>query len=292
MIKFWLYIALLFFSFSLVGQEENKKNKVWKSEKEFLQYKKKDKYNGPIDWGGSYPSELEKDEYDYSDYVTTSSSGSRRLNYNPQQIKKDRQKRGFDRGGGGGGLQFDPTVERPDPIEVPDIDPIDIDTPDIDLPDVDLSFSQSLWRVLLFILLFAVLFILAYLIIKNLKPADKKIVVVVEDDWNPEVITKSELELRLDEAIEQENYRECIRIYYTFILKELIRKSWIKWKKEKTNHHYVIEMSKQNSALSFNECVRIYDLVWYGEYYIDNDIYGLLKPSLNDYYQSLNPPSE
>jgi len=292
LIKFCLYIALFLFSFNLTGQVEDKKEKVWKSEKEYLQYKKKDKYNGPDDWGGSYPTEIEKDEYN-DDYVSTSSGGNRRLNYNPQQIKRDREKRnGFDRGGGNGGLPFDPTVERPDPLEIPDIDPIDIDTPDIDLPDVDLTFSQSLWRVLLFILLFAVIFVVAYLIIKNHKPADKKVLIEVEDEWNPEVITKTELELRLEEAMEKEDYRECIRIYFTFILKELIRKSWIHWKKEKTNHHYVLEMSKQKSALSFNECVRIYDLVWYGEYNIDSDIYELLKPSLNDYYQSLNPVNE
>ena len=66
----------------------------------------------------------------------------------------------------------------------------------------------------------------------------------------------------------------------------------INWKKQKTNHHYIIEMSKQESALQFNECVRIYDLVWYGEYNIDNDIYELLKPSLEDYYKSLNPVNE
>lgn len=114
----------------------------------------------------------------------------------------------------------------------------------------------------------------------------------VENDWNPEVISKTELELRLEEAVEREDYRECVRIYFTFILKELIRKGWINWKKEKTNYHYVLEMHKRENAAHFNECVRIYDLVWYGDYNIDQDIFGLLQPSFENYYKSLDPVNE
>lgn len=291
--KLFLYIASLLFSLSLFGQTVNDKEQVWKSEKDFLEYKKKNKYEGPDDWYGSYPADMEEEADDY--VSTNSGNSSKKLNYNPQQIQRDREKRngGYTQGGNGGDLLFDPEVERPDPIEIPDIDPIDIDTPDIDLPDIDLpTIPESVWKVLLFILIFAVVFMIAYLIIKNKKPIDKKVIIDVDDEWNPEVITKTELELRLEAAINKEDYRECIRIYFTFILKELIRKSWIKWKKEKTNHHYVLEMSKQESALSFNECVRIYDLVWYGDYNIDNDIYELLKPTLENYYQSLDPLNE
>ena len=293
--KLLLHITILLISFSLFGQD--KKENVWKSEKDYLEYRKKDKYKGPDDWSGSYPSDLIEEDY----VSTNSGSSSGGLKYNPQQIQQDRKKRlgGFDRGGGEGDVQFDPTVERPDPIEIPDIDPPDIDGPDIDLPDINLpTISQSVWKVLLFILVFAVVFTLAYLIIKNRKPSDKKVIIDVDDEWNPEVISKTELELRLEAAIEKEDYRECIRIYFTFILKELIRKSWINWKKEKTNHHYFIELSSSSTkqgdtnAMSFGECIRIYDLVWYGDYKIDRDIYELLKPTLENYYQSLEPVNE
>ena len=293
-----LYIVVFLFAFS--GNSQNKKKQLWKSEKEKLEYRKKAKYNGPEDWSGAYPSDIEDE-----DYVSTNSGGSshsgssgsnssRNLRYNPQQIQRDRKRLdGFDRGGGSGGVEFDPTVERPDPIELPDIDPIDIDPIDVDLPDIDMpSIPMSFWKGVLFVLIFVAVFVVVYLIIKNKKPSDKKVIVDIEDDWNPEVISKTELELRLDAAIEKEDYRECIRIYFTFILKELIRKSWIQWKKQKTNHHYVIEMQRRSNAMSFNECVRIYDIVWYGDYNIDNDIYELLKPTLEEYYQSLEPINE
>jgi len=293
--KYLLHIAFIICSFSLLGQNKplTEKEKLWQSEKDYLKYQKNSKYDGPEDWYGGYPANMENE-----DYVSTNSGGgnsSKNLNYNPQQIQDDRdEKNGTS--GSGGNLQFDPTVERPDPLEIPEIDinPLDIDAPDIDLnlPDWDLSISQSFWKMLLFILIFAAVFIVAYLIIKNRKPGEKKIIVDVEDEWNPEVISKTELELRLEQAIHAENYRECIRIYFTFILKELIRKNWILWKKDKTNHHYVMEMGKRANALQFNECVRVYDLVWYGDYQIDKDIYELLKPTLESYYKSLDPVHE
>lgn len=276
---------MLFVSASFSQKE---KEKTWKREKDFLEYRKSDKYKGPDDWYGNNPADMKNEDYVSTNSNSGSSSYNPGIQYSPQQIQKDRKKRyqGFDRGGGNGTLPFDPEIEEPDPLELPDIDAPD--APDIDLPDVDVpTISPGVWKAILFILIFAILFIIAYLILKNRKPVNKKLIVDVEDEWNPEVVTKTELELRLEEAIGREEYRECVRIYFTFILKELIAKSWIYWRKEKTNYDYAREMRKQSGAASFNACIRIYDLVWYGEYYIDLEIYELIKPTLEDYYKSL-----
>jgi hypothetical protein len=291
LIKGILNIVVLVVPFLVSAQ--GKKEATWKKEKDLLEYKKTDKYEGPEDWYGSYPADMKTEE----DVSSNSSNGGSNQNYQgiqytPQQIQKDRQKRnrGFNRGGGKGTVPYDPKVKDPDPIEIPDVD-----APDVDLPDVDLdapTISPGFWKVLLFILIAATLLIVAYLIIKNKKAPNKKVVIDVEDDWNPEVISKTELELRLEAAMLDENYRECVRIYFTFILKELIRKSWISWKREKTNYHYVLEMHKRENASHFNECVRVYDIVWYGDYKIDKEIFELLQPTFENYYKSLDPVNE
>lgn len=284
LIKFLFYIVLFILPFGVLSQDE--KVKTWKTEREYLKYEKSKKYEGPDSWYGSEPSSIKsKDPYSGGSNSSYGSGGG--IRYSPQQIQKDRNRkyRGFDRGGGNGTLKFDPKVEEPDPIDIPDVD-----APDIDLPDIDIdppSFSAGFWKVLLFILIFAAVLTLIYLIFKNKKPANKKIIVNVENNWNPEIITKTELELKLQEAIEKGDYREGVRIYFTFILKELIKKGWIIWKKEKTNHHYVMEMGKRPNALVFLSCVRIYDLVWYGDYQIDEEIFEMLKPELETYYKSL-----
>lgn len=272
---------------------QDKKEKVWKNEKEYLEYQKKAKYEGPEDWYGSYPADM-KSEENASGYGGGNNGGQYNpgIQYTPQQIQKDRQKRyrGFDRGGGNGTLKRDPTIDGPEPIEIPDVD-----APDIDLPNVDLdapSIPVGFWKILLFILLGALILWIAYHLIKNKKAPNTKVVIDVENDWNPEVISKTELELRLEAAMLDEDYRECVRIYFTFILKELIRKSWISWKKEKTNYHYVLEMHKRENAAHFNECVRVYDIVWYGDYKIDREIFELLQPTFENYYKSLDPVNE
>ncbi len=289
-IKFLHSILFILSCFLLQAQDQDK---VWEKEKELLKYEKKDKYEGPNDWYGSYPSDM-KDQNPYGGGNSGGTYGGGRIQYNPQQLQRDRDKRynGFERGGGDGTLPYDPAVKRPDPIVVPDVDAPDIDVP---TPDIDIdppTIPAIVWKILLFIIIFAALVYIAYIIVKNRRPSDKKVLVDVEDDWNPEVITKTELELKLEEAAMRGDYRECVRIYFTFILKELITKGWIRWKKEKTNHDYVLELAGKPESFGFIQAVRIYDLVWYGEYQIDEEVYELLRPELENYYKSLDPKDE
>lgn len=292
--KWIFYIGLFLFPIAVSAQSESddKKTTTWKSEKDYLDYRKKEGYNGPDNWYGSPPAEMDDDDDAPFNGGTNGGSG-RGLNYSPQQIQRDRQERyqGFDRGGGSGTVQYDPDVAPPKPLKLPDVDAPDVSTPDIDFDAPNIA-NSGIWKILLFILIGAVVLYVAYLIFKNAKPPNKKIIVDVENDWNPEVISKTELELRLEAAMKSGNYRECVRIYFTFILKELIRKSWVRWKKDKTNHHYLLEMRKRPERHSFIECVRIYDLVWYGKYEIDKEVFDTLRPTLENYYQSLDPVNE
>lgn len=280
--KWWLHIVLVLPFLGFAQKEQD----LWQQEKDYLEYRKTKGYNGPDNWYSDAPASMQEENYN------SSSGTGQGLQYIPQQIQQDREDRlqGFDRGGGGGTLPFDPEMERPERIAPPDIDPPDIDAPDVDIDPP--SVSSGFWNFLFWLLLAVILFVIVYLIVRNRKPPNKKLVVEVENDWNPEVISKTELELRLEAAMEREDYRECVRIYFTFILKELIRKNWIHWKKEKTNYHYVLEMSRKEGAHRFNECVRVYDLVWYGEYFIDREMYELLQPGLESYYKSLDPKDE
>ncbi len=284
MSKYGLIILLVFVTLNLAAQDAKKD--TWTKEKDYLKYERKRDYKGPDDWYGGSPASMKKLDDNYA----PSNQGSQGIQYNPQQIVQDREKK-YSKGGGSGQLEVDPEMKKPDPITLPEIDPPDIDGPD--LPDVDLpTIPVDFWKILLFIIIFAAVIILVYLWLKNRRPSGRSVLRDVDNDWNPEVITKTELELRLEEALSKEDYREGIRIYFTFILKELIRKNWIHWKKDKTNHHYVLEMSSRPKADVFRECVRIYDLVWYGEYEISKRVYESLQPTLLNYYRSLENSNE
>jgi len=304
------------------SKEEKKdpREETWKKEKELLKYKKKPGYRGPDDWYSDDPSDIRDNQYVDDEelqrrmYGGSSSygsgggsnsggsygSGRGTMRYQPQQIQRQRRKvlRGFNKGGSGN-LKEDPEIDRPDRNNAkPRVRPrrrssgSNSSSSSSSTSSSRGSSGSGFWRVLLIILAAAAGVLLIYFLLKNKKPQDTKVIVDVEDEWNPEVVTKTELELKLEAAMEREDFRECVRIYFTFILKELIKKGWIRWKKEKTNHHYVMEMGGRDGSIGFMECVRIYDLVWYGEYQIDRDIFEMLQPTLLNYYKSLDPTDE
>lgn len=298
-----LYIALVcLFVFangwsqeSAPSKDQDPKSKTWEKEKKNLQYKRTDGYNGPQDWMSSDPSDIKDRRLISTERVRRRmygrSGGS--VRYQPQQVQRSRQKdySGFDRGGGRGTLKYDPTVKRPEPISKPK----NLPNPDMDMPETDASLpstSAGFWKGIFIIILIAMVMTIIYFIVRNKKPKDEKVIIDVEEAWNPEIISKTELELKLEAAMEREDYRECVRIYFTFILKELIKKGWIRWKKEKTNHHYVMEIGGRPGSFQFMECVRIYDLIWYGEYEIDREIFEMLQPTLLSYYKSLDPSDD
>ncbi len=110
--------------------------------------------------------------------------------------------------------------------------------------------------------------------------------------WNPEVVTQSDLEGRLSKALKKEKYREAVRIYFTLILKELIRLNQIKWAREKTNHAYLNVLKNKDLQREFAASIHIFDVVWYGEYEIDQEKFTEVGPKLTGFLtklRALNP---
>jgi hypothetical protein len=266
-------ILLLFVSSLLFGQNPEQEKRYEKTAKGY-KYVKDKRYKGPSDWNGASPA-------------TMSEKNTPQFNQEPHNGLEDRidQTRNRKNAGNGGALQKDPKTQKGEPIQLPDIDPPDIDAPD--LPDIDPpTFSETFWKTLLIVFIVLVVILLLYLLIRNYQPKAQRIEAEFEEhEWNPEVITKTELELKLEDALTRENYRECVRIYFTFILKELIRNRFIHWKKEKTNFEYQLEMNGKPHAYLFNESVRIYDLIWYGEYELSRDEFAQIEPILKSTHQ-------
>lgn len=263
------------------GKSDGKLRKKWKEINENHGFRKADDYKGPDSDPYITPSEIDEDEY-----ISPGISSSRHTPYNgiPYSSQRQQQARNPRGPGGSGSIDEDPEITRPEDIHIPEVDAPDIDAPDLDVPDTGGNF----WTVLLIILGILVVALIVYYIIKNREPGNATIPFEpLEEDLNPATITKTELELRLEEAIARGDYRECVRIYFLFVMKDLIDRRWVFWKKEKTNIHYLIEMTGRPGAKEFEEVVNIYDLVWYGDYMIDAEAYKAMEPKLDRSYKHI-----
>lgn len=283
LIKWFLHIALVVFPLVLTAQKKEKESgtrEKWIQLREENGYKQSEKYKGPESDNYQSPSSINESSstgYGTSNGTTKPYQGSP---YSPQDLEQG--KSGTDGDGGTGSIKEDPNIEPSQPVDVPDFDMPK--GPNLNGPDI----SGDFWRWLGIIVLIIALAILIYYMIKNRSPRVKTIPFeALVEDLNPAEITKTELELRLEEATNAGNYKECVRIYFLFAMKELIHRKWIFWKKEKTNMHYIIEVQGRPGAREFEQIVSIYDLVWYGDYTIDAKSYSVIEPKLKTAFQQI-----
>ncbi len=93
-----------------------------------------------------------------------------------------------------------------------------------------------------------------------------------------ENIHESNLDAYLRRALDQEEYALALRLYYLSILKELSIRKKIRWRREKTNRHYILEMKETPLSEAFEEVTRIFERAWYGSRGLGRSEYKALEP--------------
>lgn len=134
--------------------------------------------------------------------------------------------------------------------------------------------------------------LLAFLILKMIKagnlfaPKSRKITL------NTDVLNLDELEANLEtadidphlqKAIDNKNFTLAIRLYYLSILKELTLSNLIRWKKDKTNQHYLFELREQTHFDPFKQTTLIFERVWYGNSVFDESAFNSVQPVFKDF---------
>jgi len=283
------YLFLLI-ACSLTAQQDAKPSPKagWQEYQRDYKYVRQKKYTGPA--GSEYlsPPSMQEDVDEYDSYEGYSGG----ISYSPKDIRKARaEKRGET---GAGSKPIDPDIQRPEPGEASAPEP----APSTAQPQPDEQvqvpfFSGTLLTILGVLLLLTLLGIIVYQLAKKQHTSNRRVSSDFSpEDWNPALIPKTELELRLEEALLRGDYRACVRIYFTFILKELIRLNHIKWRKELTNYDYWLQLQNRSGAAAFAESMRIYELVWYGDYEITEADFQEVAPHLEQHYQQLTNAHE
>jgi hypothetical protein len=92
----------------------------------------------------------------------------------------------------------------------------------------------------------------------------------------------------LNKAVEAIDYKTAVRILYLSIIQKLNELKWIRWKKDKTNNDFLLEMSSQSTFRTFRNLTLSYEIVWYGEAPIGNAEFEIIKKEFDTYKNSLN----
>ena len=242
------------------GQQEDAFEQRWQEMNKGIQYKKSSRPQGP-----------EKDYISPQQFNESQNVEERKIDTRPdnEDIIYSREKRFKD--GTDKGVKKHIKNEEGKSIEdltTPDTDAPKIDRPDWDGPDWDPGDGAVFKYIFIIIAILLVVFLIYHFFFKNAGKSDKEIEVFVydkADNINPETIQKSQLEKDLDKAIEAEDYRVAIRIYYILLLKALIERNLIKWAKRKTNTHYLAEMTTHEEFEKFNKAMNMYEWSWYGK---------------------------
>ena len=139
------------------------------------------------------------------------------------------------------------------------------------------------------------LILIIYYIVKNSSNAnDAKLnnEIIINGDNLEEYLIEADLNVLLEEAVSNENYKLAIRIYFLMIIKDLNSSKRIIWQMDKTNRDYLTEMSIFDDYLMFRKVTHLFEYVWYSDFLIDHVQFGNLKPIFIEYLYRLNKVSD
>jgi len=146
-------------------------------------------------------------------------------------------------------------------------------------------FDTSGFEIFAIILLIAIAIYLLILFLKN-RPKNPSVkadnladaLMNAEDD-----IDKSDLRYLLQLALDQNNLKAALRIYYLLIIKELNKNNLIQYKKDKTNYNYVLEMIGQPELEDFKKLTFTYEYHWYGDNELNHQRFNLISPAIEKF---------
>ncbi|MBB1149635.1 MULTISPECIES: hypothetical protein [unclassified Myroides] len=101
------------------------------------------------------------------------------------------------------------------------------------------------------------------------------------EDLSTEDFKSTDFEQLITDAIQQEQYRLAIRLYYLWLLQRLQVQEKITWAPEKTNADYMYELKDSHDKSQFSYLSYLYNTIWYGEYEINEEEFYKAKKSFD-----------
>jgi hypothetical protein len=109
------------------------------------------------------------------------------------------------------------------------------------------------------------------------------------DEELPQDIFAINYQREIDNAVSQGNYRLAIRLHFLRLLKNLSDKGIIRYKQDRTNLDYLIQLNESSYFKSFFRLTRHYEYSWYGHFEVDKPAYDLIRSEFETLENQLQP---
>lgn len=148
-------------------------------------------------------------------------------------------------------------------------------------------FSMKPWfQTLLWVIIVAgfTVFLVIYLGSSNIGLFRKKIRSTghTEEDQISEDIFAINYQKEIDKAVAGGNYRLAVRLHFLQLLRKMSDSNIIRYKQDKTNFDYLMELQPTRYYAPFFRVTRNYEYSWYGQFPVSHDAYRIIK---NDFEQ-------
>ncbi|MFH2095529.1 MAG: hypothetical protein ABIJ16_07485 [Bacteroidota bacterium] len=103
-----------------------------------------------------------------------------------------------------------------------------------------------------------------------------------------EDLSSEDMDERIRSLISEGNYREATRMLYIKLLKTFNAAGIIKWRINKTNTDYRIELIDTSWEKPFRKVSNFYDYVYYGNFHVDSGQFSAIHSEFDSIYKKMN----
>lgn len=143
------------------------------------------------------------------------------------------------------------------------------------------SFEPLFWIFLVVLIILIVVFIFKFFNINPKTLFGKKKMDAPDISIYTEDVNEMNFDILIANAIASGDYRLGTRYSYLSCLKNMSDKSIITWKPNKTNYSYQYEIGNTALRSTFVDSTYIFEYVWYGEFPLDESLFGAVKDRLD-----------
>ena len=162
---------------------------------------------------------------------------------------------------------------------------------DKEQPDFNLEALKPILKVLMWIIVIGGLCILIFFLVKEASnlSVNKKINTQVDFDTLEDNIEDADLDQALEHTLESKDYINAIRVAYLQVLQELNNKTFIQYKRDKTNRNYRNELQERRPSLvaGFKSTTTIFEKVRYSNSQLDSVLYEEIRTIIDTYLSTI-----